>query len=65
MSLTASAYGLAKPEQDMIKIIHHAVKSGITHLDTSDCYGSHANEILIGKALKGLERGSVQLATKL
>ncbi|KAJ0467874.1 putative perakine reductase [Helianthus annuus] len=64
MSLTASAYGPAKPEQDMIKIIHHAVKSGITHLDTSDCYGPHANEILIGKALKGLERGSVQLATK-
>ncbi|XP_022009239.1 auxin-induced protein PCNT115 isoform X1 [Helianthus annuus] len=64
MSLTASAYGPAKPEQDMIKIIHHAVKTGITHLDTSDCYGPHANEILIGKALKGLERGSVQLATK-
>ncbi|KAI3798215.1 hypothetical protein L1987_33486 [Smallanthus sonchifolius] len=64
MSLTASAYGPAKPEEDMIKIIHHAVNSGITHLDTSDFYGPHANEILVGKALKGLERGSVQLATK-
>lgn len=64
MSLTASGYGPAKPEEDMIKIIHHAVNSGITHLDTSDIYGPLDNEILIGKALKGLERGHVQLATK-
>ncbi|KAK1411094.1 hypothetical protein QVD17_37638 [Tagetes erecta] len=64
MSLTTSGYGPGKPEEDMIKLIHHAVNSGVTHLDTSDMYGSHANEILIGKALKGLERGSVQLATK-
>ncbi|MFS7984738.1 putative perakine reductase [Helianthus anomalus] len=62
--MTASPYGPGKPEEDMIEIIRHAVKSGITHLNTSDYYGSHANEILISKALKGLERGSVQLATK-
>ncbi|PWA66594.1 aldo/keto reductase/potassium channel subunit beta [Artemisia annua] len=64
MSMTRSDYGPGKPEQDMIKLIHHAVKSGVTHLDTSNYYGPHLNEILIGKALKGLERGSVQLATK-
>ncbi|KAF5768477.1 putative perakine reductase [Helianthus annuus] len=64
MSMTNSSYGPAKPEEDMIKLIHHAVNSGITHLDTSDYYGRQTNEILIGKALKGLERGNVQLATK-
>nr|XP_043631464.1 probable aldo-keto reductase 4 isoform X1 [Erigeron canadensis] len=64
VGLSASAYGPPKPEQDMIKIIHHAVNSGVTHLDSSDYYGSNHNEILIGKALKGLERGSGQLATK-
>ncbi|XP_076919231.1 putative aldo-keto reductase 3 [Bidens hawaiensis] len=64
MSLTNSAYGPGKPEEDMIKLLHHAVHSGVTHLDTSDFYGPLTNEIFIGKALKGLERGSVQLATK-
>lgn len=61
----SSFYGSAKPESDMIKLIHHAVNSGVTFLDTSDFYGPHTNEILIGKALKesGL-RGKVELATK-
>nr|KAJ0223611.1 hypothetical protein LSAT_V11C200067870 [Lactuca sativa] len=60
----SAGYGPPKPEEDMIKLIHHAVNSGVTHLDTSDFYGPYTNEILIGKALKGLERGSVELATK-
>ncbi|KAM0045004.1 putative perakine reductase [Helianthus debilis subsp. tardiflorus] len=58
-------YGPPKPEPDMIKLIHHAIDSGVTFLDTSDFYGPHTNEILIGKALKekGL-REKVQIATK-
>ncbi|GFP94204.1 probable aldo-keto reductase 2 [Phtheirospermum japonicum] len=51
-----------KPEPDMIKLIHHAINSGVTFLDTSDVYCD--NEILIGKALKGGMREKVQLATK-
>ncbi|GAB4851845.1 hypothetical protein Ancab_031244 [Ancistrocladus abbreviatus] len=62
--LTMSAYGPVKPEEDMIKLIHHAISSGITLLDTSDFYGPHTNEILIGKALKGGLRKKVVLATK-
>ncbi|XP_042062434.1 auxin-induced protein PCNT115-like [Salvia splendens] len=57
-------YGLPKPDADMIKLIHHAIESGVTFLDTSDLYGPHTNEILIGKALKGGMREKVQLATK-
>ncbi|GAB4851844.1 hypothetical protein Ancab_031243 [Ancistrocladus abbreviatus] len=57
-------YGPPKPEEDMIKLIHHAINSGITFLDTSDAYGPHANEILIAKALKAGMRDQVQLATK-
>ncbi|XP_027117095.1 auxin-induced protein PCNT115-like isoform X1 [Coffea arabica] len=57
-------YGPPKPEPDMIKLIHHAVSRGITHLDTSDVYGPHTNEILIGKALKEGMRAKVELATK-
>ncbi|XP_042515737.1 probable aldo-keto reductase 2 [Macadamia integrifolia] len=56
-------YGSPKPEEDMIALIHHAINSGITFLDTSDVYGPHTNEILLGKALKG-KREEVELATK-
>ncbi|XP_059294488.1 auxin-induced protein PCNT115-like isoform X2 [Lycium ferocissimum] len=57
-------YGPPKPEPDMIKLIHHAINSGVTFLDTSDIYGPHTNEILLGKALKGGMRERVELATK-
>jgi aryl-alcohol dehydrogenase-like predicted oxidoreductase len=58
-------YGPPKPESDMIALIHHAVNTGVTLLDTSDVYGPHTNEILLGKALKaGGFRERVELATK-
>lgn len=57
-------YGPPKPEQDMINLIHHAINSGVTFLDTSDIYGPHTNEILLSKALKGGVRSKVDLATK-
>ncbi|PAN37604.1 hypothetical protein PAHAL_7G102300 [Panicum hallii] len=58
------AYGPPKPEPDMIKLIHHAVAAGVTFLDTSDVYGPHTNEILLGKAMQGAVREKVELATK-
>ncbi|GAB4858571.1 hypothetical protein Ancab_010045 [Ancistrocladus abbreviatus] len=60
----SSFYGPPKPAEDMISLIHYAINSGITLLDTSDSYGPHTNEILIGKALKGIDRQKVQVATK-
>ncbi|XP_044478018.1 probable aldo-keto reductase 2 [Mangifera indica] len=57
-------YGPPKPEPEMIALIHHAINSGITFLDTSDVYGPHTNEILLGKALKEGMRERVELATK-
>ncbi|KAL3506583.1 hypothetical protein ACH5RR_031965 [Cinchona calisaya] len=60
----SSHYGPPKPEPDMIELIHRAVYSGVTFLDTSDVYGPHINELLIGKALKGGLREKVQIATK-
>ncbi|KAJ6403877.1 hypothetical protein OIU84_012135 [Salix udensis] len=58
-------YGPPKPESDMIALIHHAVTTGVTLLDTSDIYGPHTNEILLGRALKaGGLRERVELATK-
>ncbi|KEH21872.1 aldo/keto reductase family oxidoreductase [Medicago truncatula] len=43
MSMSAF-YGPPKPESDMISLIHHAIQSGVTFLDTSDIYGPHTNE---------------------
>ncbi|KAG8369546.1 hypothetical protein BUALT_Bualt14G0024700 [Buddleja alternifolia] len=60
----SALYGPPKPEPDMIELIHHAVHSGVTFLDTSDVYGPHTNELLIGKALKEGIREKVQIATK-
>ncbi|GMN70594.1 hypothetical protein TIFTF001_039649 [Ficus carica] len=57
-------YGSPKPEPEMINLIHHAVNSGVTFLDTSDIYGPFTNEILLGKALKGGVREKVELASK-
>ena len=62
MSMSAF-YGPPKPVPDMIKLIHHAVATGVTLLDTSDMYGPHTNEIL-SKALQGGVREKVELATK-
>ncbi|XP_019052663.1 PREDICTED: IN2-2 protein-like isoform X2 [Nelumbo nucifera] len=59
----SAVYGPPKPEEDMIALIHHAISSGITFLDTSDIYGPYTNEILLGKALKGVTE-KVELATK-
>lgn len=60
----SDVYGPPKPEPDMINLIHHAIDSGVTFLDTSDVYGPHTNELLLGKALKDGVRGKMELATK-
>lgn len=44
-------YRPPKPEPHMIALIHHAIDSGTTLFDTSDSYGPHTNEILLGKVM--------------
>lgn len=39
-------YGPSKPEPDIITLIHHAIDSDITFLDTFDIYGPFTNELL-------------------
>lgn len=48
MSMSAF-YGAPKPEPEMIELIRHAVDIGVTFFDTSDAYGPHTNEVLLGK----------------
>lgn len=51
--LEVSMHGLhsmvLQSQNDMIALIHHAIESGVTFLDTSDVYGPHTNELLLGK----------------
>lgn len=52
-----------RDEAEAVATIHRALELGVTMLDTADVYGPHANEELIGKALRGRREGVV-VATK-
>jgi aryl-alcohol dehydrogenase-like predicted oxidoreductase len=55
-------YG-GRDDAESIATLHHALDRGLNFLDTSDAYGPHANEVLVGKAIAG-RRQDVFLATK-
>jgi aryl-alcohol dehydrogenase-like predicted oxidoreductase len=50
-------------DSESIATIHRALELGITLHDTSDSYGPHTNERLVGRAIAG-RRDDVVLATK-
>jgi aryl-alcohol dehydrogenase-like predicted oxidoreductase len=50
-----------RSDDDAVALIHHALKLGITMLDTADIYGD--SERQVGKALAG-RRAKVVVATK-
>jgi aryl-alcohol dehydrogenase-like predicted oxidoreductase len=58
-----SAFYGATDEGEAIRTIHRALELGCNFLDTSDMYGPHTNERLLGGAIKD-RREQVFLATK-
>ncbi len=58
-----SAFYGAADEAEAMRTIHRALDLGCNFLDTSDMYGPHTNERLLGRAIKD-RREEVFLATK-
>jgi aryl-alcohol dehydrogenase-like predicted oxidoreductase len=58
-----SAFYGAGDDEESVRTIHRALELGCDFLDTSDMYGPHTNEELVGRAIAG-RREEVFLATK-
>jgi len=59
----SGAYGPTEDDESVATILA-AVDQGITLIDTGDFYGHGHNELLIGRALKQLDRDAVTLSVK-
>src|SRR6185437_13074933 len=52
-------------EAEAVRMIRHAVDSGVNYLDTAYSYHEGESEVLLGKALQDGYRERVKIATKL
>ncbi len=63
MGLSWAYHEKAIEDSEGVRLIRRAIELGVDHLDTSDAYGPHTNERLVGGAIAGL-REKVVVATK-
>lgn len=64
MGMSDFYVGSAPDRAESLATLAHALELGVTHFDTSDMYGPHTNEELLGEFLRGGRRDGVLLATK-
>jgi aryl-alcohol dehydrogenase-like predicted oxidoreductase len=57
------SYGTLPDRDEMIALLRAAVERGVTFFDTTEVYGPHTNEALVGEALAPF-KGRVVIATK-
>ncbi len=57
-------HGSQVEAEQSIKTVHRALDLGITSFDTADVYANRAAEKILGKALKGLDRDTFEVFTK-
>ncbi|MBB6671397.1 aldo/keto reductase [Cohnella nanjingensis] len=63
LGLGTNAFGKRADRETSIRIVHQALDSGITFIDTANIYAGTASETIIGEALRG-KRHEAVLATK-
>jgi aryl-alcohol dehydrogenase-like predicted oxidoreductase len=59
----SGAYGTADDAESLATILS-AVHSGVTLIDTGDFYGAGHNELLVGRALRQVDRDAVTVSVK-
>jgi aryl-alcohol dehydrogenase-like predicted oxidoreductase len=65
VGLGCNNFGMRCDERSSLDVIAVAIDHGINFFDTADVYGARGgSEEILGKALKGLDRSSILLATK-
>ena len=57
-------WGSKYDKNQIIKVIHRAVDSGITLFDTAETYGAGLSETLLGQALAGYGRDEIVVVSK-
>ncbi len=51
-------------DEHIVKVLHFGIEKGLTLIDTAEMYGNGQSEKLIGRAIAGLERNSLFIASK-
>ncbi len=59
-----TTYGGSVADDEAVRIVRHAFERGVNLFDTSDVYERGAAETVLGKALRGMPREQLVIATK-
>jgi len=64
VGLGCNNFGMRCNEEQSKAVVHAALDQGINFFDTADIYGGTHSEEFLGRALAGMERGALVIATK-
>ena len=64
VGLGCNNFGMRIDAEQSATVVRAALDAGINFFDTADVYGGTQSEVFLGRALKGVDRGSVVIASK-